>query len=207
MAQSPGSEGPPTPTGPTPTGATPTDTKPTGKKKRGRESAGDMVRSLTLVLAFVGVIWFLAQPPDSDKQAFREVDPGPAVTAFQRQAPGALVPVDPPAGWRSNVAEVSGDPVRLRVGYVLPEETYVEYVGVLGADPKTIESLTGTPRPEGSVQIDGASWERYRDDDGSLSLVRPAAGAGEVTVIVGSTRATASEDDLRRLIDRLVARG
>ena len=196
-AQSPGRGGPTTPAG----------TTLTGKKKRGRESAGDMVRSLTLVLAFVGVIWFLAQPPDSDKQAFREVEPGPAVTAFQRQAPGALVPVRSPAGWRSNVSEVSGEPVKLRIGYVLPDEKYAEYVGVLGADPKTIEGLTGSPKPLGSVQIDGASWQRYRDDDGSLSLVRPAAGAGEVTVVVGSTRATASEDELRALISRLTVAG
>ena len=45
------------------------------RKKRGRESAGDMLRSLGVVLVLVVLMWFLAQPPDSDEQRVRVVDP------------------------------------------------------------------------------------------------------------------------------------
>jgi hypothetical protein len=168
------------------------------KKKRGRESAGDMVRSLGLVLAGVVVIWFFAQPPDSDEQALRTVDPAGDIAAFSADAPGAPVPGALPARWRPTSSARTADPRTLRVGYVTPAEQYAEYAA--STAPGALAELTGQGERLEPVGVDGVPWERYRDEDGSESLVRTY---GPVTVVVGTTRSTASPDELRVLVRSL----
>lgn len=168
------------------------------KKKRGRESASDMVRSLGLVLVGVVVVWFFAQPPDSDEQVLRTVDPSGDIAAFGADAPGAPVPGALPAQWRATSSTRTADPRTLRVGYVTPAEQYAEYAA--STAPGALAELTGPGERLEPVDVDGAPWERYRDEDGSESLVRTY---GPVTVVVGTTRSTASSDELRVLVRSL----
>ncbi|MEO6204946.1 MAG: DUF4245 family protein, partial [Mycobacteriales bacterium] len=95
------------------------------KRKRGRESTGDMIRSLGLVLAIVVVVFWLAKPPASDEQALRVVDPTGDVSSFAQAHPGVPVPTGVPTGWRATVTDSGRD--QLRVGWVTPAGTYVEY--------------------------------------------------------------------------------
>ena len=62
-------------------------------RKRGREAAGDMVRSLGIVLAIVLFVWFFARPPHSDEKKIRVVDPTSDVQAFSSAAPDGAVRV------------------------------------------------------------------------------------------------------------------
>lgn len=172
------------------------------KKKRGRESAGDMVRSLGLVLAGVAVIWFFAQPPDSDEQALRTVDPSRDFAAFTLDAATAPVPQDLPAQWRPTSSTRTGGPPALRVGYVTPAGQYAEYAASTEPAATFLPTFTGEGERLGAVEVAGVDWEQYRDDDGSLSLVREY---GPVTVVLGSTRGTASLEELRVLAGALTA--
>lgn len=181
--------------------AAPVPPRPAAKRKRGRESVGDMVRSLALVLLVVLVIWFFGSKPwSNDEAAIRTVDPTGDVASFTGQYPGALVPRNLPAGWRSTSSNLAGTPEVLRIGYNTPLKQYAEYDGVIRPDAKTLQQLTGSDRALGPVQIGGVSWQRYQDGDGSLSFVREA---GRVTVVVGSTRASAGEAELRVLLGAL----
>lgn len=166
------------------------------KKKRGRETAGDMVRSLGLVLIGVVVVWYFAQPPASDEQALRVVDPTADVTAFRADAPAAAVPGPLPDRWRPTSSQRTGDPTGLRVGYVTPSEQYAEYAASTGPRADAVEDLTGRGERLAPVEVDGATWEQYRDKDGSLSLVRPY---GDVTVVLGTLRSTATLAELEVL--------
>lgn len=169
-----------------------------GKKKRGREGAGDMVRSLSLVLVAVAVVWFFAQPPSSDEQVLRTVDPAGDIAAFSADVPAAPVPGALPAGWRPTSSTRSADPLQLRVGYVTPTEQYAEYAA--SSEPAAVEDLTGQGERLEPVDVDGVPWEQYRDADGSRSLAR---AYGPVTVVVGTTRGTASLEELRVLVRSL----
>ena len=172
----------------------------TGKKKRGREGAGDMVRSLSLVLLAVGVVWFFAQPPSSDEQVLRAVDPAGDIAAFSADVSAAPVPGALPAQWRPTSSTRSFDPRQLRVGYVTPTEQYAEYAA--STAPAALVELTGEGQRLDPVEVDGVPWEQYRDADGSRSLAREY---GPVTVVVGTTRGTASLDELRVLVRSLAA--
>ena len=174
------------------------------KRKRGRETAADMVRSLGLVMLAVIPIWFLAQPPKSDEVPLREVDPTGAVQAFAADVPQAPVPGTLPAGWRATSSSYTGGQSALRVGWVTPEEQYAEYAASTAAREDFLEETVGEKAERvGAVTVDGASWEQYREEDGSLSLTR---SYGSATVVVGTRRATATLAELEVLL-RALTRG
>ncbi len=173
-----------------------TSAPPAPKKQRGRETAGDMIRSLGLILIFVVTLWWLAQPPDSDEAAIRVVDPSRDVAALQQRAPGVPVPRGLPPQWRptSSTLEPSG----LRIGYVTPLDQYAEYA--VSDRPEFLGDITGQGREVGAQQIGGETWRQYVDGEDHTTLVRSVAGR---TVIVGGLRESTTLDELRTLAGSL----
>ena len=172
------------------------------ERKRGRETAGDMLRSLGVVMVLVVLMWFLAQPPDSDEQPLRTVDPSADVAAFTADVPSVPVPTGLPGQWRSTSSTRVAD--GLRIGYVTPDGEYAEYAASTLPAEEFVPGITGekAERLE-PVQVDGQRWERYREADGSVSLLR---SYGSTLVVVGSKRATASSAELEALAGSLQAR-
>lgn len=167
------------------------------KNKRGRETAGDMVRSLGIVLLLVVVIWWLARPPATDVQEVRVVDPASDVQAFTAAEPGAPVPAGLPEAWRSTSSTLTPEPVGLRIGYVTPSGAFAEYAASTGPRAEHLEAQVGDDvRTLEPVQVGGASWEQLRDGNGSLSLVR---SYGDVTVVLGGLRAKGGPASLAEL--------
>ena len=165
------------------------------KARRGRESAGDMVRSLGLVLVIVVVVFFFAQPPASDAKRLRLVDAAGDLRAFAQASPGVPVPSRLPTGWRSTVTDYSAGTAAVRVGWVTPGGRYAEYAADAGPAGPFLRSITDAADQAGSVDIDGTAWTQYRKE-GAISLVRRY---GATTVVLGSLRDTASLDELRVL--------
>lgn len=164
------------------------------RRKRGRETAGDMIRSLGLVLVLVVVVWYLAQPPKSDEQRLRVVDPTSDITALQAAAPGIPVPGPLPTGWRPTSSTPTAG--SLRVGYVTPQDQYAEYAASTTASPDFVADMSGKGAPVGAFQVGDVAWQQLRDADGHDTLVRVVAGR---TVLVGGVRETSSLDELRTL--------
>ena len=170
------------------------------RPKRGRETTLDMVRSLGLVMIIVVVVWFFAQPPSSDEQGIRVVDPSADLTAFSRDQPDVPVPAALPDRWRPTSSTYATGEQLLRVGYVTPSDTYAEYAAVAGPVVEVRDAYTGDGVLREEVLVDGEVWELYEDEDGSLSLVRTY---GEITVVVGTLRSSAGLGDLDALVRSL----
>lgn len=166
------------------------------KKARRGGSAGDMVRSLGLVLSGVVVVFFFAQPPGSDEAQVRVVDPSGDIRAFRAEAPAAAAPASLPAGWRPTVSLLGGPSRGLRIGYNTPANEYAEYAASTAPAAEAVQELTGGGARLAPVDVAGTTWEQYRDADGSLSLVR---SYGPVTVVVGTLRSTAALSELQVL--------
>jgi hypothetical protein len=175
------------------TSATPPSPPP--KKKRGREDATDMVRSLGLVLLVVIPLWFLAQPGRDAEQELRVVDSSADLDAWTENVPGAPVPAQL-EGWRQTVSDYQRSPAGLRLGWNTPRDRYAEFAATTGPGEPFVEEIVGGMAPDGDVDVDGAAWRQYTEDDGSISLVREFDG---VTVVVGTRRATAYLDELFEL--------
>ncbi len=161
---------------------TETRAAPAPQRKRGRETVGDMVRSLGLVMLIVVPVWFLAQPPDSDRATVRPQDTVGPIADLQRQAPGIPVPGALPAGWIANAVAV--DPDGLRIGWNTPTEHYLEYAASLG-DPGFLPTITGNGKQVGTIDVSGVTWEQYQNDEDATTLVRKVGGR---TIVVGGVR-------------------
>lgn len=165
------------------------------KRKRGFEGAGDMVRSLVLVLVPVVVIWFFAQPGPDAEQTIRPVDQTGDVQAWQATASPAPVP-RAPQEWTPTVSQLLPQPTGLRLGWNTDGGRYAEFAATTGPAGPFVEDLVGTAPEEDTVEVGGATWRRFVEADGSVSLVRTF---GSTTVVVGTERATAPEDELTAL--------
>ena len=166
-------------------------------RKHGRETAADMLRTLAVIMLLVVPMWFLAQPPDSDEQRIRVVDPSADLAAFQTEVPQAPVPVALPETWRATSSTLQQEPDALRVGYVTPQGEYAEFAASTAEPDEYLTEMTGAKSAAlDDVQVDGVAWEQYRDADGSLSLVR---SYGPAVVVIGSLRSSADLAELRTL--------
>jgi hypothetical protein len=168
-------------------------------KKRGREAAGDMVRSLGIVLAIVLFVWFFARPPHSDEKKIRVVDSASDVQAFTSAVHGAVVPRAMPADWKQTVSRYDPDAELLRLGWVTPAGHYIEYAGTARPTQAFLADITGEAPKSEPVAIDDTTWTQYRKDD-TISLVH---AFGPATVVLGTLRDTATLDELRLLAGRL----
>ena len=158
-----------------------------------------MVRSLSLVLGMVVVVFFFAQPPGSDAKRLRLVDPSGDLKAFAQANPGVAVPGRLPAGWRPTVTDYRVGDERIRVGWVTPGGQYAEYAASTGPAAAFVRDITDAAGPAGPVDIGGGSWTSYRKDK-ALSLVRTY---GRATVVLGTLRDSASLAELRVLAGSL----
>jgi hypothetical protein len=169
---------------------------PTGKKKRGRESARDMLLSLGVVFLLVVPLWFFGQASPQDSKRIRPVDASGAFQDFVRDTQGP-VPTTP-KGWVVNVQAYDGGVVR--VGYVLGER-YAEFSGAKGTT--FLEDATGKGRKVSTLDVNGVPWDVFESADAHESLVRTV---GDVTVMVGGVRETATQDELRLLAETVAPR-
>ena len=161
---------------------------PARKKQRGRESVGDMVRSLGLVMLIVVPVWFLAQPPDTDEQAIRVVDPSADIAMLRTAAPGVPVPGALPPGWQPDQLHARPAGPAHRARHAAGE--YAEYAA--SARPEFLTEITGGGEEVGTLPVAGQTWRQFDDGDEHTTLVRVAAAA---TVVVGGR---ARDDDARR---------
>ena len=164
-------------------------------KKRGRETVLDMVRTLVLVFAVVVPLWFFGQSSPEDSKWIRAVDPSGAYAAFVQDT-GGPVPSGTPDGWTCTV-RVYDESGLLRVGYVVGDH-YLEFSAARGTG--FLADATGRGVPSGAVPVNGKAWTDYRSADGHRSLVLTR---GEVTVLVGGVRETATDDQLLQLAARV----
>src|SRR5688572_18080600 len=117
-------------------------------KQRGRESAGDMIRSLGLVLAIVLVVFLLARTPKSNEQRLRVVDPSGDVRAFSQLAPQVPVPGALP-GWQATVTDYEHEDKVLRVGWVTPKGEYAEYAAAAAPGESFLREFAGDGAQDG----------------------------------------------------------
>jgi hypothetical protein len=161
-------------------------------KTRGTEDAGDMVRSIVVVLVVilvVGVYFLFAR---NHSEPVRVVDSGPQVSAARTTAGyHVLVPVALDPGWRVTSARdtVGRRSVSLHLGYLTPQGHYaaLEETGARRSAARNASVAVALPRlPKGGqrlppVSVAGERWQRWRDGR-DTDLLRVTPSAAVVTV-------------------------
>ena len=166
-----------------------TEISPTGRSNpRLRQTAGDMVRSLALVLGVVAVILIVTLRPHPD--AVKVIDYQPELAVARAQA-GYLVlaPVGLDADWRSTSVRwqptTGSTPDKAwHLGFVTPDDAYAQLGQSSTTNVDYLPEQTDRGQPTGSVVVGGFDWQQYTSKAGQRSLVRVDRG---VTIVVTGT--------------------
>ena len=170
--------------------------QPTGRPNaRLGQTMGDLVRSIAVVLAAVGVIMVIIHRASPDP--VREVSISAPLMLANMQA---TFPVEVPqnqVGYRLTSARFKGTPTPVwHLGYVTPDNEYVQLEQSATESTQFLKSqLVGTQKA-GSAKINGLTWTIY-DGHSQDALVRTVNG---VTTAVSGT---ASLDELKRVAKSL----
>lgn len=162
----------------------PGELRPTGRPNaRLRQTVRDMVLSLVVVLAVIGVIMLITWRPSPDP--VRVVDPTQELSLARAQADyPVLYPADLDAAWRPTsarweITEASEPDPAWHVGFVTPEDAYAQLGQSATDDEDYVAEQVGAAEPTGEWQ----GWLRY-DGATQRALVRVDGG---VTVVVSGT--------------------
>lgn len=179
-------------------------------ERRRRAGAADMIRSLSVVLAFTLVVLLVgagrvlifpghhAGPPAV--QYLPDVRIASRVTGLTFPAPARL-----PSGWRATSVSLSrGSPVVLQLGLVTARNGYVGIGERPTADPAAAAAfiagqlgVRGGGPVRGTLTVAGQVWQERRDNRGEVAANRTASG---LTVVVV---ASAGPGDLRTALGLL----
>lgn len=166
-------------------------------KKRGSATVRDMVLSLAVVGAAIGLFVFLL--PKTPHQKVTPVEYVPTAQALAADTKSSiLVPQPLPAGWQANYVRVGvGD--SLHVGFVLDAKRFAQLDE--SAHPDAAFYSAAKVPPSGGVTAadqatDPPDGYQIRRQGSHVALVHPLAGGGVVTLSDGGTSTGASLAEL-----------
>lgn len=182
--------------------------RPTGRPNaRLRQTVGDMVRSLVVVLAVVGVILLVTWRPQPDP--VRSIDPASALASAQAAVEYPIAyPAELPSGWRPTSARFEVTPGSApdpawQIGYVTPADAYAQIGQSATLNPDFIAEQTGGGTPTGRTEdIDRLTWQWFDDGEATEALVTIVDG---VTVVVSGTAGRSELITLARALPPLGA--
>lgn len=165
-------------------------------ESRRNKTVGDMIRSMLVVLALVGVLigFNAAREPES---LIRPVDYPAALDAAQPGVDYTLAGPQPlPSGWRVTSARTGrdGEAVTWHLGMVTDAQAYASVRQSDGSVASVVDAVAEGSRRTGTVVIDGREWVRR---DGGTPEPRALVSTvdGITTVLAGN----ASWQELRQL--------
>ncbi len=140
--------------------------------RRGR-TARDMTYSMLVLL--VPVALMVALYRFLGGEAPTVVDPSGTYSDAAARAGWQVVQPRPvPAGWRATSAGTAEEhgALTLRVGYLGPSGAYAQLTESGGAaDTVLTDALGSGPRPAGTADVGGQTWQEYTAKDGERALV------------------------------------
>ncbi len=123
--------------------------------------AGDMVRSLLVIMALVVGIVLLVPRPTSVPRAAVDL---PAAASAAADQLGVAPAVGVPSGWTVTSTRVRSDTAGLTawsVNYLTAQGRYVGLEQVAGWDPRWLTSVSQGGTPQGTTTVDGRQWSVY----------------------------------------------
>jgi len=173
-------------------------------KKRGSSTVRDMVISLAVVFAGIGV--FVLLLPKSPHAKVNEVPYLPAAKSLARDSSLPILVPDPlPAGWQSNYVRV-GPADALHIGFVLDAKRFARLDETANPDAAFYrDAHVPSDRASGTPAVSEQPPEGFevRRDGGHVALVKSLRGGGVLVISDGGTASSASQSELVTLAKSL----
>ena len=168
---------------------------------RANPSLGDILRSMVLLLALVGLVAAYQRFYTDDDVEFRApVNVESALTQAREAAPYEVVgPGALPSGWEAtSVRYTPGQDARWHVGYLTPSQEYAGLEQTDGSEAELLEEVAPGAEPIGATDVSGETWRMLLDDErGDTTLVRSTSDS--VIAVTGS----ATQEELEQLAGSL----
>jgi uncharacterized protein DUF4245 len=169
-------------------------------------SAGNMVRSLLVILGMVAVL--VAIVPRTEGITQPPVDAASVVAdAVTQSGLPFAAPVGLPAGWAPTNARYAPSTDGLPTwqgGWTTPSGGYVAIRQTKAASPAWLASATSDGTPTGQVEVGGREWTRYEAAaQRRTSLVDIPSGAAATTGLATVVTATASDAEIATFVSAL----
>jgi Protein of unknown function (DUF4245) len=167
-------------------------------KKRGSATVRDMVLSLAVVGAAIGLFVFLLPKTPHQKVTPVEFLPTAQAIAADTKTP-VLAPQPVPDGWQANYVRVgAGD--SFHVGFVLDAKRFAQ-LDETGAPNAAFYSAAKVPLKSGGataadLATNPPAGYQIRREGSHVALVHPLAGGGVLTLSDGGTSTGASLPEL-----------
>ena len=149
----------------------------------------DMVRSMAVVLGFIGAIWLLSLVSRHHvTDPVQRIDYSSELAAAQAAAPyHVLAPRSLMSGWEPTSVDGQGDSALFtwHLGFLINRADYVGLEQSNSNAEQYISDTIGTDTPQGRQQVGGVSWRRLEDpESGDHSLVRVTPA--DTTIVTGT---------------------
>jgi hypothetical protein len=148
-----------------------------------------MIRSMAVVLGFIGVIWLLSLVSRHHvTDPVQRIDYASELEAARDTAPyPVLAPRSLPSGWEATSVDAEGDSTQFtwHLGLLIDRANYVGLEQSNTDSALYISQTIGDDTRDGRQDIGGVSWQRLLDQssgDHSLVRVTPA----DTTIVTGT---------------------
>lgn len=175
---------------------------------RASQSTRNLVAALLVTLAVVAVVIFAV--PRGEPPAPEPIDVAAVAKQIEAAEGRALVVPETPSGWRVNSAKVEGDPTRAWTVVYAPPTGFLRIAQGFDADETWTTRVLGGAGVDGTVTIDGITWDTYEIDNpsqsGNVSAAMSTRAGPDTILIYGAAdqetleeAATAVTDEIERL--------
>ena len=175
---------------------------------RASQNTRNLVAALLVTLAVVAVVIFAV--PRGEPPAPEPIDVAAVAKQIEAAEGRTLVVPDPPSGWRVNSAKVEGDTTPAWTVVYAPPTGFLRIAQGFDADETWTTRVLGGADVDGTVTVDGITWDTYDIDDpsraGNVSVAISTRAGDDTILIYGATdqdtleQAAASvSDEIERL--------
>lgn len=152
---------------------------------RASQNARNLVAALIVTIAVVVVI--ILAVPRGEPPARESIDVASVAQGIEDAEGRPIVAPDAPDDWQVNVAAIEGDGPRAWTIVYADETWFLRVAQGLDADPAWPTRVLSGASVDGTVTIDGVTWDRYEISDparaGNISVAL-ATQAGPDTVMI-----------------------
>lgn len=191
-----------------PSGASSLGETPVPRSAYALGSTSNMIRSLVVILALVGVlVAIVPRVSEVDQPAVDAV--AVASNAVRESGLAFEVPVGLPAGWKATNARyvpAADSLLTWQAGWTTPQGGYVAIRQARAASPTWLRVATSDGVAQGTLEASGRTWQRYYDparkrtslvaNTGPASVGASSSPSGSADSLTTVVTATASLDEI-----------
>ncbi|KAA9130624.1 DUF4245 family protein [Microbacterium caowuchunii] len=176
---------------------------------RSSQTFRNLIAALLVTLAVVAVV--VLGVPRGDVAAPPDIDVAEVAAGLGEVYGRTVISPDVPDDWRVNAAKMEGDSVKAFTAVYVPDDTsFIRVSQAFDPDPSWASRTLSGEVPDGTVTIEGITWDEYRISDsaraGNISYALGTQAGTDQILIYGTADAETAATVAAGLTDQITTR-